>query len=102
MTEPIPNASLIVAMLYADVSACESLLEPVEIERIDFDGSVVGTVTLVDGREIDVLVDVDPSPRGQTTFDALNDSDVHRVWIAEHEDELHTAWKAALAARGER
>ncbi len=98
MTEPLPNASLIVAMLYADVSACAQLLEPVEIERIDFDGSVVGTVTLVDGREINVLVDVDPSPRGQTTFDALNDSAAHRAWIANHEDELQAAW----AARGER
>lgn len=69
-----------------------------EIERIDFDGSVVGTVTLVDGAEIEVLVDVDPSPRGMTTFDALNDSDVHRAFIEAHADELQAAW----AARGER
>lgn len=63
-----------------------------EIVSTDFDGSCLGTVHLSDGTEIDVLVDVDPSPRGYVSFDALNNDDAHRAWVLAHESELQEAW----------
>ncbi len=90
-------AALFVAVAYADSLAPAAKLlarDAREMVRADFDGSVLGTVELDDGTSIDVLVDVDPSPRGCISFDALNDSPAHRAWIAAHENELQDAWAA--------
>jgi hypothetical protein len=93
MVEPLNASAIAAALSWIAADDAGS-----EIARCDFDGSVLGTVTLVSGAEIEVLVDVDPSPRGMTSFDALTDSDAHRAWIAKHEVELQDAW----AARKER
>ena len=59
----------------------------------DFDGSRLGTVELSDGSRIDVLVDVDPSPRGYTTFDAYDQHDAAAVsWVRANSEALENAW----------
>lgn len=60
--------------------------------KIKFDGSVLGTVEFADGREIDVLVCVDPSPRGSVDFDAMHEHDGE--WVAAHRDELEDVWSS--------
>jgi len=68
--------------------------EPVEIASCDFDGSRLGTVTLTDGREVDVLVEIDESGRGArfASFTALSQRD--ESWVRAHEAELLVAWDA--------
>jgi hypothetical protein len=71
-----------------------------ELVRADFDGSRLGTVELSDGCSVDVVVDVDPSPRGDVSFSAFGGDESAIRWVSAHEDELRDAWAAREQGEG--
>lgn len=60
-----------------------------ELASADFDGSKLGSVTLDDGTEILVLVDVND---GHVSFDAWHGSESDARWVRDNHDELESEW----------